>query len=510
MRNQENQEQESYWDRLKAFKDQERSLDRLKAFKDKKIPFTDKGKATVAAVPGALMLFESLHSLPGNAGAAVSIVAFGLTALHGEKAFQVGRWLRGKFIEDNVLPEQNDGSALDERGTGESEEVLDNDLDDSTQTRQSNFNVRPPSLKRLVGTQSSGDIDLAPGLQLGINDIAGKATFICGIRRSGKTTLGVRIAEEMGKFNMPMLIPDLKGDWLSCVDTLPNAVILRQGEATEKNAVSHGYAICEEGLQIILDVASYDDMNEVAVVIAGMIAGVFHWEKKHLDSRRLCAIFLDEAQSYLPQDVKDSIISDPVARDAMMNAYMQVLAVGGSLGLFPVILTQRISQVAKKIVAQSELAFLLKQTMDLDINRYQSFTTVQKEKIRALKQGQGIYVDIEGVSSVHMFHKRTSSDSMSRTPSVNVPQKSKQPIEDYDELPDLWVENEQDEEELPVVPVKRTASSKPSKYDRALKAWNAGNKSIRRLAEALNLNFNQARDMINDMHNNGIINKHDR
>jgi hypothetical protein len=296
---------------------------------------------------------------------------------------------------------------------------------------------------------------LADKLKLDINDIAGKAIFICGIRRSGKTTLGVRIAEEMGKFNVPMFIPDLKGDWLSCVKTLPNAVILGKGEATEKNAKAHGYAICEEGIQIILDVTSYDDMNEVAKVIASAIDGVFLWERKHPEDRSPCAIFLDEAQSYLPQNVNDSIIPDATARDIMMNAYMRVIAIGGSLGLFPVILTQRIAQTNNKIIGQPELLFLFKQSMDNDFNRYKNFTNVSTDQIRGLKQGQGIFVDIEGKSTIHQFHKRTSSDAMSKTPRVSM-ERRKRPAaptpetqvlgeDDYEGLDlDLYDETEQD------------------------------------------------------------------
>ncbi len=261
--------------------------------------------------------------------------------------------------------------------------------DDEEQTKDEAPDVIP------MGPVKHNDrmVNLADKLQLDIDDIAGKAIFICGIRRSGKTTLGVLIAEELGRFNIPMLIPDLKGDWLSCIKTLPNAIILGQGEATSKNAKAHGYAICEEDLQIILDVTSYDDMNEVARVIAHLIDGVFSWERKHPDSRKLCGIFLDEAQSYLPQDVKDSIISDPEARDALLNAYMRTIAIGGSLGLFPVILTQRIAQTNKKIIGQPELLFLFKQTLDNDLNRYKDFTTISAEKVRALKQGHGIFVD---------------------------------------------------------------------------------------------------------------------
>src|SRR5579859_6586872 len=279
----------------------------------------------------------------------------------------------------------------------------------------------PAKPKEASKSELSSDrlVTLAPDLHLDIDDIAGKAVFICGIRRSGKTTLGVRIAEELGKFNIPMLIPDLKGDWLSCVKTLPNVVILGKGEATEKNARAHGYAICEEQIQIILDITTYDDMNEVAMIIANMIDGIFLWERKHPQDRRLCAVFQDEMQSFLPQNVNDSIIPDAAARDAMMNAHMRVIAVGGSLGLFPVTLTQRIAQTNNKVIGQPELMFLFKQKMDSDFNRYKNFTNVSVDQIKALGQGQGIFVSYEGDSSIHTFHKRTSSDAMSATPRYN-------------------------------------------------------------------------------------------
>jgi hypothetical protein len=362
--------------------------------------------------------------------------------------------------------------------------------------------------------QRSNDrmVVLADKLHLDIDDIAGKAIFICGIRRSGKTTLGVRIAEELGKFNLPMLIPDLKGDWLSLAKTLPNAVVLGQGEATEKNAKAHGYAICEEGLQIILDVTSYDDMNEVAMVVANMIDGTFLWERKHPQDRSLCAVFLDEAQSYLPQNVNDSIIPDATARDTMMNAYMRVIAIGGSLGLFPVILTQRIAQTNNKIIGQPELLFLFKQSMDNDFKRYQNFTNVTVDQIRGLKQGQGIFVDIEGKSTIHKFHKRTSDDSMSSTPryssSPSKPKSKPAPTPEtrlLDEDEDLYSDR-YDESEMDLLPMKRAQTAKPTlsekgpqaeaiDLDVAVVVWNAGHNSVGKLMKMFRLTNHQAQKL---------------
>lgn len=348
-------------------------------------------------------------------------------------------------------------------------------------------------------------VDLASDLQLDIDDIAGKAIFVCGIRRSGKTTLGVRIAEQLGRFDIPMFIPDLKGDWLSCAKTLPNAIILGQGEATEKNAKAHGYAICEEGIQIILDITTYDDMNEVAVVIANVIDGIFLWERKHPQDRHLCAVFLDEAQSFLPQDVKDSIISDPEARDAMQNAYMRALAIGGSLGLFPVILTQRIAQTSNKVIGQPELMFLFKQTLDNDLKRYQNFTRISTDQVRALKQGQGIFVDIEGKSSIHKFHKRTSSDAMSATPrykpvsSKGKPATPKTALLDEDDF-DGYDDSEMDPlpmrqaKAMPNIPEKGP-QAEDIDLDVAVTVWNAGHNSVSKLMKIFKLTNHQAQKL---------------
>lgn len=363
-----------------------------------------------------------------------------------------------------------------------------------------------PFLSRLVGGSSNRMVDLAPDLQIDIDGIAGKAIFICGIRRSGKTTLGVRIAEQLGKFNIPMLIPDLKGDWLSCVNTLPNAVILGQGEATEDNAKAHGYAICEEQIQIILDITSYDDMNEVAMIIANMIDGIFLWERKHPEDRRLCAVFQDEMQSFLPQNVNDSIIPDATARDAMMNAHMRVIAVGGSLGLFPVTLTQRIAQTNNKVIGQPELMFLFKQKMDSDFNRYKNFTNVSVDQIKALGQGQGIFVSYEGDSSIHAFHKRTSSDAMSATPRYNPNPGKPAPKTRLLEDEDVDAYEEEPLPKLPVRPsLRNSVPARASKYERALAAWNAGNKSSRKLAQALGISKDKAWRAIQEMKNLGLI-----
>ena len=488
--------------------------------KVKKLPTLTPNGTGGITVGGGIIGIDAVFAHMHPVGMLVAAIGTWVFSRHTTDMIYLTSKVKSHFI---VTPEdgQGDGQSLTQRFFGMSQSS------EQVQPKLPQEKKGSSILKRFVSGPSQNIVDLGPNLQLDIHDIAGKAVCICGIRRSGKTTLGVRIAEELSKFNMPMFIPDLKGDWLSCVDTLPNAVILRQGDITSNNAQQIGYSICENDLQVILDVASFNDMSQVAVIITNVIDGIFLWEKKHPQNKKLCAVYLDEAQSYLPQDVKDSIIPNPAARDAMMNAYMLITAIGGSLGLFPIILTQRLAQVAKKIVAQSELNFILRQTNDNDLNRCTQYTDVSKDKIRALKQGTGVYVNLEGISSIHSFHKRLSDDAMSRTPQVNVSQKStkstipvKAPvIEEYEDLPDLWEgdEDEEEEEEL-LIPNEKVVKYQPArsstsqfaseddrKVKRAHKFWQEGHSSVRKLEAVSGWSNGETRRVIRLMRERKLV-----
>lgn len=391
-------------------------------------------------------------------------------------------------------------------------------------------------------------VDLGDTLQMDIDDIVGKAIFVCGIRRSGKTTLGAKLAEEMGRFLIPMLIPDIKRDYLSLADHLPRALVVTQESIPyepkdeKKKQVSAarriGRAIFEEGYQLILDMASYDSVDDACGVLCEMIAGLFEWARQHPESKRPCEVFLDEAQTFLPQE-GGSIISDPVIYKLMLSTYKQLLAVGGSLGLNPVILTQRIAQVNKVIIGQPELLFLLKQTMDVDLERYKGFTTIAPDVIRGFKKGQGVFVDYEGQSHIVQFHNRASDGSMSASPRASAVLKPiSKPItrENFPYASELAVQSEQpsktrvleesefeedewdiyrkpftarDTDEVPVVrpvkPDRAGATSTPAKYQKELAAWKAGNQSVRSFAKAMEMKETAAYRLLQEMEKRGLI-----
>jgi hypothetical protein len=283
-------------------------------------------------------------------------------------------------------------------------------------------------------------VHLADNLTIPINDIASKAIFIAGIRRSGKTTLGTRLAEELSQHYIPMFIPDLEGDWLSATKFFPMGKIAAHPDAEEQyedvgvefepttveNADVVGFNILDEGMQLVLDMASYPSVDEACQVVINVIKGLFEWTNQNPKKRVPCQVFLDEAQRFLPQTLSDSIIQSKQILQDLLKAYMDITAVGGKRGLAPVILSQRFAQTNNKIIAQSEIFFLLRQTMDNDLARcmeYVKKTTATPERIAALRKGEGVYIAATGEQLVTRFLQRQSSGDRSHTPTAEAAQR---------------------------------------------------------------------------------------
>jgi hypothetical protein len=284
------------------------------------------------------------------------------------------------------------------------------------------------------------DIHLADNLIIPINDIAGKAIFIAGIRRSGKTTLGTRLAEELSLHYIPMFIPDLESDWLSATKFFPMGKIAAHPDAeaqyedigvafeptTIENADVVGFNILDEGMQLVLDMSSYESVDEACQVVIGIIKGLFEWANQNPKKRVPCHVFLDEAQRFLPQTLSDSIIQSRQVLQDLLKAYMDLTAVGGKRGLTPVILSQRFAQTNNKIIAQSEIFFLLRQTMDNDLARCMDFvkkTTASPEQISTFRKGEGVYIAATGEQLVTRFLPRRSSGDRSHTPTAEAAQR---------------------------------------------------------------------------------------
>ncbi len=263
-----------------------------------------------------------------------------------------------------------------------------------------------------------------------VREIAGKSQFVCGFRRSGKTSYGALLAEQLASKDLPFFIPDLEGDYLTLADrAICGRSILAGNDAggpqyarvTAENAEQFGAFIIKKRVQVVLDMQSYRDIDIACRIVAAIIRGMIDFTSEHPEYRVPCAVYLDEAQRFLPEQMNASIISDSAVKGEFLKAYNDVIAVGGKRGLYPVILTQRISQVKKSIMAQPEIMVLMKQVMDIDLDRYDSFINrviATHEQIKAFPQGRGVVITPEGEQFLVQFNRRKSKHN-GGTPTVD-------------------------------------------------------------------------------------------
>lgn len=281
-----------------------------------------------------------------------------------------------------------------------------------------------------AGKRLPACLDLAPDLRLAPGEIIGKSLFVAGQRRSGKTTLGALLAEQMGDQYIPLFIPDREGDYLSVYEHLPRGVIagapgsyddqpnVTFWAVTLEDADVLGFQILYEGMQVILDLNTFE-LEEGFAIVNGVIKGLFAFARQYPDQLCPVEVYLDEAQRYLPQDLSTSWIKDAAIRDELLDLYRDLLTTGGKRGLTPVILSQRFAETNNKIMAQAELRFILRQTHDTDLDRCMKYVgkgSATREQIQAFAKGEGVFISDDGTQLVTRFNTRRSDGSRSHTP----------------------------------------------------------------------------------------------
>jgi hypothetical protein len=407
----------------------------------------------------------------------------------------------------------------------EDEESADDDLPDFkfapviepvdlvVQARQ---RIVPPG--RAPQLPTSRLLDLGDTLQIDIDDWVCKSKFVCGVRGSGKTTLGCRIIEEEAKHSIPMFIVDRKRDYISLADVLPRSMVLGRSDVTRETAKNIATAIFEENYQVILDLASFiQDFDKGCEIATAIVQGLMEWALSHPRDKRCCEVVLDECQAFFPQS-GSSLMTDSKIHQRMLSTYGAAIAQGRSLGIGTIILTQRIAETDKKIIGQSELLFLLKQTMPNDLSVYKTLTDVAPEVIKRFDKGQGVFVDYEGVSHIVQFHNRTSDGSMSASPRASsVLRPLSRPVTRHNFASASSLAEEEEEEEKddmdiyrrafadPPKDTKRVSAEDERKMKRALHLWQEGHSSVRKLEEASGWSNGETRRIIRLMKGQGMV-----
>lgn len=222
--------------------------------------------------------------------------------------------------------------------------------------------------------------------QPNIESVLGAMVLLTGIRRSGKSNALAVIAEELARYQVPILICDTEDEYTGLAHPryMPHARMAGSPDllrvnpelrshfiaVDEQGAVDFGKALLEDGLQVVLNLKSYESDDEAARVMCGVIEGMNAWQEARPNRERIpCMVMLDEASKWLPQNLGESYVSKEALALLHQTFFGTLVRRGGKRGFGLVVAAQRIVELDKRCL-QSLWKLLFKQTEEIDIARY--------------------------------------------------------------------------------------------------------------------------------------------
>ena len=266
-----------------------------------------------------------------------------------------------------------------------------------------------------LATNPERALHLAPNLQPDVDLLTAEGLIAFGVKGSGKSNLLALLVEQFCRFLLPQLIIDTEGEQRGLLPLLPHGLI------ATASACPSGYDIIHKGLQVIVDIHCWGNDEAAALAMCQLISELFAATNGIVPQDRYpCVIHLDEASYWLPQDAVSYLSKD--TRKALSDAFHKLASRGRKQGLTPFLYTQSISEVRKETIRQAGIQVLMRQTLDIDVNRYCEYIYGATEKtraaIRALSPGKAIVILPDGSQHKVQFYARASEHS-SHTPGVH-------------------------------------------------------------------------------------------
>ena len=275
--------------------------------------------------------------------------------------------------------------------------------------------------RRLV-TEIAHPIRLSPDLVVEADEVVGAGINIFGLKGSGKTGAAAHLAEQFAPYYVSEVLFDIKGDFRSLVTDrrsdgrpfVPHGIIGVRGQAMR------GRAVLAHGLQAVYDLRTWETpeqrANLICAVVEELLETVAHLPEG--EEPAPCLVFLDEAEYWLPQEKPSYLYPGTYRR--LLDAFHTLATMGRSLGLAPVIVTQRIARVNKDIIAEAEMHLFLKAELDIDLDRYYDYfdkRLISRERIRGFQAGEAVICLPDGSQHLTRLLERESKHT-SHTPHV--------------------------------------------------------------------------------------------
>lgn len=210
------------------------------------------------------------------------------------------------------------------------------------------------------------------------DDFLSGRKLIAGISGSGKSNTVGTYGEELGRLRVPFVLGDTEDEYQPLCNPrwLPNGVLAGLGTqypVNVENAAQFGEYVLTHRLQVILNLQSYE-MEEAALVMIGIIGGMREWEQALPNDQRIpCDFLLEEAVTWLPQNIKESPLYGTETFNMLQSTFFNdMVRKGRKRGLGLTVVCQKIAELDKRAM-QSDGKILHRQTEPRDLECYKKF-----------------------------------------------------------------------------------------------------------------------------------------
>ena len=290
--------------------------------------------------------------------------------------------------------------------------MMATDTKQITSTRSLTREQSSPRTTLAIASDPEKALHLSPNFQPDVDLLTAEGLIAFGVKGSGKSNLLALIVEQLRRFFLPQLILDTEREYQSLLPLLPHGMI-----ATAQRCPS-GHDILQYGLQVIMDLQSWGSDEAAALAMCQLADELFAAAQTIAPQDRFsCVIHLDEAGYWLPQEAVSYLTKG--TRKALADAFHKLATRGRKQGLSPFLYTQSISEIEKSVIRQAGVKILMRQTLDVDLERYCRYlhgaTATTKRAIQAFPKGRAIVVLPDGTQHKFQFHER-ESEHTSHTP----------------------------------------------------------------------------------------------
>ncbi len=216
--------------------------------------------------------------------------------------------------------------------------------------------------------------------------------LIVGVSGSGKSNSTATTCEELGRLDVPMVLADTENEYESLCDRryLPHAMRVDSRVVNVGNAEQFGRHVLEQNIQAVLNLHSYE-MPEAAQIMVNIIAGMKQWQEERANEIRVpCEFLLEEATTWLPQNVNESQLNGTEIFNRLQDAFFNdMVRKGRKRGLGLTVICQKIAEVDKRAL-QCDVKLLHRQTELNDLKKYTAMGITNDETL-SLHDGQGYF-----------------------------------------------------------------------------------------------------------------------